>query len=74
MAENSKQPLNHIYQARVIRMDELKTRLGLSKTTIYEMIKTGEFDPGFLIGKRARGWLSSTVDEWLESKQNGGAA
>jgi prophage regulatory protein len=63
----------HIPQAtdRAIRMEELKHLLGLSKTTIYEMIKNKEFDSGFLIGKRARGWCLSTAIEWLESRKAG---
>lgn len=66
-------PIPLIPQApdRAIRMEELKHLLGLSKTTIYEMIKNGEFDQGFLIGKRARGWYLSTAIEWLESRKGG---
>ncbi|WML90865.1 AlpA family phage regulatory protein [Thiothrix lacustris] len=68
------EPIAHIPQAtdRAIRMEELKRLIGLSKTTIYEMIKNGEFDPGFLIGKRARGWYLSTAISWLESRKQGG--
>lgn len=67
------EPIPHIPQAtdRAIRMGELKRLLGLSKTTIYAMIKNKEFDPGFLIGKRARGWYLSTAIEWLESRKEG---
>lgn len=56
---------------RVIRIRELKNLIGLSKTTIYEMMKGGEFDKGFLIGKRARGWLLSSALNWLESRKVG---
>jgi len=70
------EPIANVPQAtdRAICMAELKQLIGLSKTTIYEMIKSGEFDPGFLVGKRARRWYLSTPIKWLESRKEGGAA
>lgn len=53
---------------RIIRMAELKTRIGLSRSTIYELIKVGNFPSSISLGSRAVGWLSSDLDSWLESR------
>lgn len=53
---------------RIIRMAELKTRIGLSRSTIYELIKSGNFPSSISLGLRAVGWLSSDLDNWLESR------
>ncbi|MDE1237841.1 AlpA family phage regulatory protein [Vibrio aestuarianus] len=39
--------------------------LGVSKSTIYNWIKQGEFPPGLLIGPKSRGWLSQDIEHWL---------
>lgn len=57
---------------RIARMAEIVRITGRSKTMIYEDIKDGRFPAGFLIGKRARGWLLSDVMAWLESCKTGG--
>lgn len=59
---------------RVVRMHELKALLGLSKPTIYELIKKNQFDPGFKLGTRSRGWRLSTVMAWLDKRQLGSKA
>ncbi|MEZ5535348.1 MAG: AlpA family phage regulatory protein [Thiolinea sp.] len=53
---------------RAIRMPEVIQLTGMSRTSIYEAIKSGTFPKGFLIGKRARGWMLSTVMNWLQEK------
>lgn len=53
---------------RAIRMPEVIQLTGMSRTSIYDSIKSGTFPKGFLIGKRARGWMLSTVMNWLQEK------
>jgi predicted DNA-binding transcriptional regulator AlpA len=56
-------------QVQIIRMGELSKRLGLAKSTIYKMIVEEKFPKGFSInGGKATGWLSTTIDQWLEEK------
>jgi prophage regulatory protein len=56
-------------QAQIIRMGALSTRLGLAKSTLYKMIAEGKFPKGFSInGGKATGWLSTTIDQWLEER------
>ncbi|WP_244544918.1 AlpA family transcriptional regulator [Collimonas sp. OK607] len=53
---------------RILRMAELKVQIGLSRSTIYEFIKSGNFPRSVSLGSRAVGWLSSDIDAWVESR------
>lgn len=53
---------------RILRMAELKIRVGLSRSTIYEFIKLGQMPRSISLGSRAVGWLESDIDAWLESR------
>lgn len=54
---------------RVIRLNELKSKTGLSKSAIYRGIDEGTFPPPFRIGKRAVGWRLSIINAWLEAAE-----
>ena len=53
----------------VMRRAELLRTTRLSYTTIYRMMKRGEFPRQVQIGSRAVGWLRHEVDEWLANCQ-----
>ena len=57
---------------RVTRLREIVEITQRSKTMIYEDIRAGRFPAGFLIGKKARGWLLSDVMLWLDSRKSAG--
>jgi len=53
---------------KIIRMNDVVEKTGLCKTTLYKKIRNGEFPAPFPIGgarARARGFLESVVDEWI---------
>lgn len=50
---------------RVIRLNEVKDKVGLSRSTIYRRISNGEFPKPILLGGRASGWIEDEIDEWL---------
>lgn len=50
------------------RFPAIKGQTGLSRSTIYAYIKSGDFPKPILLGARAVGWLQSEVDEWLERR------
>jgi prophage regulatory protein len=47
-----------------LRLPDVKAITGLSKTTIYEMIKEEAFPHPVPIGKRAVGWIEAEVKQW----------
>ena len=52
---------------RILRMRELRERLGLSASHLYALMAAGRFPKPFPIipGGRATGWLESTIDAYL---------
>lgn len=53
----------------LIRLPELQQRLGgIGKTTVYELIKRGEFPAPHKLGPRIAVWPSAVVDAWLAAK------
>lgn len=60
---------------RFIRLPEVLQITGLSKTVLYENIKTGAFPDPYRISQRASGWKYSEVVNWADSRKRvGGAA
>ena len=54
-------------QERINRLNDLKIRLRLSKTTIYKKIANGTFPASVRISERSVGWKESDIQAWLES-------
>jgi prophage regulatory protein len=53
--------------ARIVRPEEARGRLGVSRAKFFDMISNGQFPKPFVIvpGGRAVGWLDSDVDAWI---------
>lgn len=63
---------------RIMRLPEVKTITGLSRSTIYFRIALGTFPKQIPLGGRAVGWLEAEIQNWLHeqvqaSRQPGGA-
>lgn len=54
-------------RSRMLRMSEVKARVGMSQTTIYARIKKGTFPKQVLMGTLAA-WLESEIDEWIAAR------
>jgi prophage regulatory protein len=52
----------------ILRLPAVKTRTGLSRSTIYERISQGTFPKPLSLGARAVGWLESEIEEWLSHR------
>lgn len=53
---------------RLMRCPEVLSRVGLSKSTLYEMTTAGEFPGPIPIGRQAVAWLETEVDAWIASR------
>jgi prophage regulatory protein len=51
-----------------VRLKEVAQRTGLSRSTIYRMMGEGTFPPGHSLGARAKRWLSSEVQSWIDAR------
>lgn len=54
---------------RVIRLQELKNKIGLSKSAIYNGVDKGTFPPPIKLGVRAVGWRLSSINAWIEAAE-----
>jgi len=52
----------------ILRLPQVKTRTGLSRSSIYAAVKRGDFPQSVSLGLRAIGWLASDVDKWIETR------
>jgi prophage regulatory protein len=49
----------------ILRLNQVKVRTGLSRSTLYAKISKGEFPTQISLGKRAVGFIESEIDEWI---------
>lgn len=49
----------------ILRLPAVKTRTGLSRSTIYLRVAEGRFPKPIALGARAVGWIDAEVDAWV---------
>ena len=49
----------------ILRLPAVKTRTGLSRSTIYLRVAEGKFPKPVSLGARAIGWVDNEVDAWV---------
>jgi len=55
-------------QNRLIRLPEVKTTTGLSKSTIYSRISEGTFPKQISLGPRLVVWVESDIQKWISEQ------
>ncbi len=60
-------PDEQLHPPRLIRLAEVMHKTGLSKTSIYAMIRAGGF-PGTVHVGTASFWVESEVDQWISDR------
>ncbi|EJL6396513.1 AlpA family transcriptional regulator [Vibrio cidicii] len=53
---------------RVLRLEEVKEIVGVSKSTIYKWMNEGQFPAKVSLGPRCVGWLNTDIDNWLKER------
>ncbi|MDE3021833.1 MAG: AlpA family transcriptional regulator [Pseudomonadota bacterium] len=48
-----------------MRLPAVKVRTGLSRSSIYAKMKTGEFPQAIALGQRSIGWIESEIQQWI---------
>lgn len=59
----------NIIRPRIIRLKEVKTMTGLSRSTIYQYIKDDLFPSQIKLGLRCVGWTENEITQWINSKK-----
>ena len=52
----------------ILRLPAVKTRTGLSRSTIYLRVSQGSFPKPVSLGGRAVGWLEAEIQDWLQRR------
>lgn len=52
----------------ILRLPDVKSRTGLSRSSIYLAAASGTFPRPIKLGARAVGWLETDVDRWLKAR------
>ena len=53
---------------RLLRREEVEIRCAIARTTIYRLMRCGQFPEPIKIGPRAVRWPESEIDKWLASR------
>lgn len=53
---------------KILRRDDVLAMIGLSRSSLYNMVRSGHFPSPMLIGQRAVGWRSADVHDWLAAR------
>jgi prophage regulatory protein len=54
----------------VVRMRQLTTMVGLSRSSIYVFVSKGLFPQPIRLGTKAVGWRVNEIEEWLNARPN----
>jgi len=52
----------------ILRLPQVKTLTGLSRSSIYNYIANGSFPRQIALGPRCVGWVEDEIDEWICSR------
>ena len=52
----------------ILRLGDVKSRTGLSRSTIYQRISEGRFPKSISLEGRCVGWVESEIVEWLHER------
>jgi prophage regulatory protein len=75
VASSNMQGATNVMNA-ILRLPGVKKSTGLSRSSIYDKMKRGEFPAPVKIGQRAVGWIEAEVEAWLKTRmqaRDGGA-
>lgn len=53
---------------KILRLRAVKDWTGLSRSTIYAMMKSRTFPQSIQLGLRSVGWTESDIQSWIESR------
>jgi len=54
---------------RVIRYPELFKKVGLCRSQIWRLEKSGDFPKSIQLGKNSKGWIEADVNTWLNERR-----
>ncbi|MBN1951131.1 MAG: AlpA family transcriptional regulator [Bacteroidales bacterium] len=58
----------HNTEEKILRLPKVLSKTGLTRTTLYNMIKEERIPKPIGLGMRCSGWLLSEVNSWIDFK------
>lgn len=65
MTATSQPSASNQYTPKLIRIDEVRSRTGLGKSTILAWESVGKFPKAVRLSKTLRLWLEADVNDWI---------
>lgn len=53
---------------KILRLPAVKSKTGLSRSTIYARVSQGTFPAALTLGPNTVGWLEAEVERWIQSQ------
>ena len=53
---------------RLLRLDEVKSRCGLSRSSVYRLMRDGAFPEPLKVGLRSVRWPQAEIEAWVASR------
>ena len=58
----------------LLRESELRNRIKLSHSTIWRLVRAGNFPRPIQLSERAKGWRAADIETWLAERAQAGDA
>ena len=56
-------------QARTLRLPEVLSYVGLSKSTVYGLMRRDDFPKPIRLARRAIAWRKDDLDAWIDARE-----
>ena len=53
---------------RLMRLPEVVQHTGLPRSSLYRMIRLGQFPPPLKLSERSSAWQADLVERWIEAR------
>lgn len=53
---------------RILRLPEVSQATGLSRSTIFRLVRAGNFPPSVKLTARTIGWYSTDIETWIAAR------
>ena len=53
---------------KVLKVKEVAIEISISVPQVYRLVKLGKFPGPIKLSERGSGWLTTEIDEWLQSR------
>lgn len=61
--------MNQITTPRILRIQEVSHLVGLSRASLYRLMRLGLFPKSIKLGLSAVGWDSADLEKWISSRK-----